>query len=73
MQASEKPTESHFALESTKPHGGRVEYGYRRAEETQPERKVAYLLAVPGTTYVVGAGIYDPATKIDELNKLSGG
>ena len=62
-----------FCTEGQKPHGGWVEYNYRRAEETQPERKVAYLLAVPGTTYVVGAGIYDPTSKVDELNKLSGG
>ncbi len=50
-----------------------MEYGYPKAGGTQPERKVTYLLAVPGTSYVVGAGIYDPAMKVEDLDKLNGG
>ncbi len=31
-----------------------------------------YLLATQGTPYVVGAGIYDPTTTIEDLAKLTG-
>ncbi|MDF3016155.1 MAG: cache sensor protein type 2 [Thermomicrobiales bacterium] len=40
---------------------------------TQPTRKVSYLLAAQGTPYVVGAGIYDALTKIEDLNRLADG
>jgi len=34
---------------------------------------VSYFLAAQGTPYVVGAGIYDPTAKLEDLDKLSGG
>jgi cytochrome c len=62
-----------FCTEGRKPHGGWVEYDFPEPGGTQPERKVSYLLAVQGTPYVVGAGIYDPTVKVEDLDKLSGG
>jgi hypothetical protein len=34
---------------------------------------VTYLLAAPGTPYVVGAGIYDATAKVEDLARLSTG
>jgi cytochrome c len=50
-----------------------VEYNFPKPSETQAVRKVSYLLAVQGTPYVVGAGIYDENAKIEDLARLSGG
>jgi cytochrome c len=62
-----------FCTEGRKPHGGWVEYNFPKAEGTQPERKVTYLLAAEGTPYVVGAGVYDATARIEDLARLSGG
>ena len=61
-----------FCTEGQKPHGGWVEYNFPKAGGTQPQRKVAYLLAVPGTPYVAGAGVYGLTVKLEDLDKLSG-
>lgn len=52
-------------------HGGWVEYNFPKPEETQAVRKVSYLLAVPGTPYVVGAGLYDETAQVDDLDRLA--
>ena len=62
-----------FCTEGRKPHGGWVEYNFPKAGGTQPERKVSYLWAAQGTPYVAGAGVYDATTKIEDLEKVSGG
>lgn len=62
-----------FCAQGRKPQGGWLEYNFPRAGATQPERKVSYMLAVQGTPYEVGAGVYDATAKIDDLDKLSGG
>jgi cytochrome c len=54
-------------------HGGWVEYNFPKPGETQAVRKVSYLLAAPGTPYVVGAGIYDEKAKVEDLARLTGG
>ena len=60
-----------FCTEGRKPHGGWVEYDFPKAGATKPERKVSYLLAAPGTPYVVGAGVYDPTAKVEDLDRLA--
>jgi cytochrome c len=62
-----------FCAAGRKPRGGWVEYDFPKPGGTQPERKVTYLLAAPGTPYVVGAGVYDPTAKLEDLDRLSGG
>jgi cytochrome c len=62
-----------FCAAGEKPHGGWVEYDFPEPGGTQPTRKVSYLLAAQGTPYVVGAGIYDVTTKVEDLNRLAGG
>ena len=37
----------------------------------EPARKITYLLAVPDRPWIVGAGIYDQDTTLDQLEKLS--
>jgi len=55
--------------------GGWLEY-YRicdSADTTDPNtayrRKITYVYRVPGTPYVVGAGIYNPDLSLEELNE----
>jgi cytochrome c len=62
-----------FCAAGAKPQGGWVEYNFPKPGETQPERKVSYLLAAQGTPYVAGAGLYDATTKIEDLDRLTGG
>jgi cytochrome c len=62
-----------FCAAGRKPRGGWVAYEFPRPGGARPERKVTYLLAAPGTPYVVGAGIYDPTAKLEDLDRLSGG
>jgi cytochrome c len=62
-----------FCAAGRKPSGGWVEYNFPKPGGTEPERKVSYYLAAPGTPYVVGAGVYDPTATVEELDKLSGG
>ena len=53
--------------------GGWFEYPFPKPGEDWPSRKIAYMLAVPGTPYVVGAGVYDETVTLGELEALSGG
>jgi cytochrome c len=62
-----------FCAAGEKPHGGWVEYDFPEPGGTQPTRKVSYLLAAQGTPHVVGAGIYDATTKVEDLNRLADG
>jgi cytochrome c len=62
-----------FCTAGEKPQGGWVEYDFPEPGGTQPTRKVSYLLAAQGTPYVVGAGIYDATTKVEDLNRLADG
>ncbi len=64
-----------LCTEAEKPNGGWVEY-WRPSDvidETgtaEYRRKVSYILAVPGQSMEVGAGIYEPTITVDELNKM---
>jgi len=62
-----------FCAAGRQPHGGWAEYNFPKPGETQATRKVSYLLAVQGTPYVVGAGLYDEKAKVEDLDRLSGG
>ena len=62
-----------FCAAGRQPHGGWVEYNFPKLGGAQPARKVSYLLAAPGTPYVVGAGIYDATATVEDLDKLVGG
>jgi hypothetical protein len=49
--------------------GGWVEYEWPKPGETEPSRKVSYVIRVEGTPYTVMAGIFSDTAKIEELNK----
>lgn len=51
------------------PDGGWVEYQWPKPGETEPSRKIAFVLQVRGTPYTVAAGIYDDKASIADLNK----
>jgi cytochrome c len=52
--------------------GGWFEYPFPKPGEDWPSRKIAYMLAVPGTPYVVGAGVYDDTATLEQLRAVSG-
>ena len=51
------------------PEGRWVEYQWPKPGETEPSRKVSFVLKVEGTPYTVVAGIYNDTDKIEDLNK----
>ena len=53
------------------PNGVWVEYWIPKPGEKEGSRKVSYGLAVAGTSYVVGAGIFDAQTPIAQLEKTA--
>ena len=55
-----------------RPGGGWFEYPFPKPGEERPSRKITYMLAVPGTPYVVGAGVYDETLTLEQLQAVSG-
>lgn len=53
------------------PNGVWVEYWIPKPGEKEGSRKVSYGLAVAGTSYVAGAGIFDAQTPIAQLEKTA--
>jgi cytochrome c len=62
-----------FCEATTHPAGVWVEYWWPKPGEKQASRKVSYGLRADNTPYVVGAGIYDDKTKVEDLEKLTSG
>jgi signal transduction histidine kinase len=55
----------------TAPGGGWFAYPFPKPGAAEPSRKVSYLLPVPGTSWIVGAGVYDETETIEALTRLS--
>lgn len=56
--------------EGAKDQNGKwVEYWWPKAGETEPSRKITFVIQVPGKPYQVSAGIYDDTITLEELNK----
>lgn len=53
----------------TKPGGGWVEYKWPKPGETEPSRKVSYVINVEGTPYTIMAGIFSDTANVEDLNK----
>jgi hypothetical protein len=49
--------------------GGWVEYDWPKPGESEPSRKVSYVIRVEGTPYTVMAGIFSDSAKVEDLNK----
>ncbi len=52
------------------PNGAWVEYWWPKPGETEPSRKITFIIQVPNTPYQVSAGIYDDKLTIEELGKI---
>ncbi len=50
------------------PHGSWIEYQWPKPGETEPSRKVGFVISVEGTPYAVVSSIYSDDLSIDELN-----
>jgi len=55
---------------ASKPKGGWVEYLWPKPGEKNPSRKISFCLAVPGSEYQVGAGIYDEDVSLEKLEAM---
>jgi cytochrome c len=55
---------------SKNPYGAWVEYWWPKIGETEPSRKITFIIQVSNTPYQVSAGIYDDKLSIEELNKI---
>ena len=51
------------------PGGSWAEYSWPKPGETEPSRKISYVVRVDGTPYTVMAGIYSDTAKVEDLNK----
>jgi cytochrome c len=52
-------------------YGTWVEYRWPKPGQTEPSRKVAFVISVEGTPYQVAAGIYNDELSVDQLNSLT--
>jgi hypothetical protein len=52
-------------------NGSWVEYWWPKPGETEPSRKITFVIQVPGMPYQVSAGIYDDKISLEELNKMN--
>jgi hypothetical protein len=55
----------------TAPGGGWFAYPFPKPGSAEPSRKVSYLLPVPGTSWIVGAGVHDETATIEALTRVS--
>ena len=53
----------------TSPGGGWWAYPFPKPGTAEPSRKVSYLVPVPGTSWIVGAGVYDETDTIEALTQ----
>ena len=65
------PDAEAFCNAARSPSGTWIEYWYPKPGKKEGSRKISYYLSAPGTSYVVGAGVYDDSLSIDELSKLT--
>ncbi len=54
-----------------RPGGGWVEYVWPRPGGGKPSRKVSFVMSVDGLPYQLGAGIYDEAITLEDLDRLT--
>lgn len=55
---------------ASNPKGGWVEYLWPKPGEKNPSRKISFCMAVPGTEYQVGAGLYDDSVSMEKLEGM---
>jgi cytochrome c len=65
------PDVDRLCREARTPSGIWIQYRWRKPGEKKDSRKVSYFKAAKGTTYIVGAGIYDEKQTAAELQELT--
>jgi len=55
----------------TEPGGGWWAYKFSHPGSDKPVRKVSYMVMVSGRSWLVGAGVYDETTPMEEFEKMS--
>ncbi len=56
---------------ASQPGGGWIEYVWLKPGLDTPQRKVSFVVTVPGHPFQVGAGVYDDAVSLTALERLS--
>jgi len=62
-----KPYGRELCRTANEPSGGWVEYVWLKPGGDVPLRKISYVMSVHGMPYQVGAGIYHPTIKLEDL------
>ena len=52
--------------------GAWIEYWFPKPGYDKPQRRISFMMPVPGMTYQVVSGIYDESTTMEELNRIAG-
>ncbi|MFZ1985112.1 MAG: cache domain-containing protein, partial [Desulfatitalea sp.] len=63
------PFQSTLCQGATNKYGTWVEYRWPKPGQTEPFRKITFIINVEGTPYQVAAGIYNDDITVDQLNK----
>jgi len=53
------------------PSGGWVEYWWPKSGMEKPQRKISFMMQVPGQPYQVVAGAFNKSTPVEDLSKIS--
>ena len=53
------------------PKGAWIEYWFPKPGYDKPQRKISFMMPVPGMAYQVVSGIFDESTTLEELNQIS--
>lgn len=69
--ANGKPAFELLCAATKNANGTWAEYSIPKPGEKEPSRKISYGHRVEGTTYVVGAGIFDAQAQLSNLEKLT--
>jgi cytochrome c len=69
VSAADRATEQ--CAVGTAPGGGWWAYPFPKPGATEPSRKVSFLAPIPGTSWIVGAGVYDETDTIEALTRIS--
>ena len=53
------------------PKGAWIEYWFPKPGYDKPQRRISFMMPVPGMTYQVVSGIYDESTTMEELKRIA--
>ena len=68
-KSKRKPHGVELCNGSKNPNGNWVEYWWTKRGEKEPQRKLGFIIQVPGQPFQVTAAIYDDSTSVEELRR----